>query len=149
MSSRHERRHEANVTELGLRTHPFRVTMTRMSDHSSGDTVARMFREAREKKGWSIDEATFQARTQFPALKIGRGQVVRYEKPGGLTPKRWHLSTMVGLAALYDVDLSEVAPEIFDELDAQIATLTALSGRGSPWTPDFPPQNPLQLADAA
>jgi hypothetical protein len=83
-----------------------------------------------------LDEALFQARSRFPGLKIGRGQLVSMEK--GVSRDRLHLDVAVVLAALYDLKLSELDEAVAAEVEAFSEVVTLVS----PWNPDDRPIDP-------
>lgn len=107
------------------------------------EAMGRAFRAARDARGWSLDDAVFEARTRFPALKIGRGQIHSMEK--GVTRDRVDPAVVVGLAAVYDLSLSELDPSIADELRAISEAVSVIS----PCRPDPHPTGPFLVADAA
>lgn len=81
------------------------------------------FRQAREAKGWTLDEATFQARLRYPDLRIKRGKIHRIEQ--GITDRdRLNVVTVAALAQLYGVPLDALPVDVRDEARASLAVLS-------------------------
>lgn len=101
-------------------------------------------RAAREAKGWSLDEATFQLRSRFPNLRTSRGKLVRFEQ-GRINRDRLDIGLVLALCALYELSLSELDPSLAAEADG----LREVLNRGIPCFPDRPPRGPHLLPTAA
>lgn len=102
-----------------------------MTTTETTDLMGQALRSAREARGWSLDEATFQARIQFPALRIGRGKIHRLER-GVADRDRLDINTVMALASLYDLRVTELDPAFADE----VREIKELAGQHSPCNPD-------------
>jgi len=107
--------------------------------------MGRVLREARKAKGWSLDDAMFEARVRYPELKIGRMKIHRYES-APVDRDRMDVPTVVALAEMYGKRPSEV---LDPETMAEIRAVRELYDRNSPCNPDSGGSGPGKLSLAA
>lgn len=106
--------------------------------------MGRVLREARKAKGWTLDDAMFEARTRYPHLRMGRMKIHRYES-APVDRDRLDVPMVIALAEMYGLRVSEVEPSLVEEM----REITDLLNRVSPCSPDGGGNHPGKLSLAA
>jgi transcriptional regulator with XRE-family HTH domain len=115
-----------------------------MTNTPTTNHLGEQLLSARQRKGWSLDEATFQARHRFPDLRIRRSKIARIEK-GIADRDRLDVVVVLALAQLYDVPADDLDPSILLEA----AAIRELVASESPCNPDPVPTSPIRALSVA